>query len=68
MRPLWWAFLLAGSIGFSCAIGVHPIFGHHSFIHLLPAYLGAIAFGLALVLLYRPMCLADRRSNKFPDL
>jgi hypothetical protein len=67
-RGLWWAFLLAGSIGFSCAIGVHPIVGYHSFIHLFPAYLGAIAFGVALVLLYRPICLADERSNKFPDL
>ncbi len=67
-RGLWWAFLLAGSIGFSCAIGVHPLVGYHSFIHLLPAYLGAIAFGLALILLYRPMCLADERANQFPDL
>ncbi len=67
-RGLWWAFLWAGSLGFACAIGVHPLVGYHSFIHLLPAYLGAIAFGLALVLLYRPMCLADERANRFPDL
>ena len=67
-RGLWWAFLLAGSIGFTCAIGVHPLVGYHSFIHLLPAYLGAIAFGLGLALLYRPMCLADERADQFPDL
>lgn len=67
-RGLWWAFLLAGSIGFTCAIGVHPLVGYHSFIHLLPAYLGAIAFGLALALLYRPMCWADERADCFPDL
>ncbi len=67
-RGLWWAFLLAGSIGFTCAIGVHPLVGYQSFIHLLPAYLGAIAFGLALALLYRPMCLADELANRFPDL
>jgi dihydroorotate dehydrogenase len=67
-RGLWLALCLAGLVGFSTAIGIHPMVGYTSFIHLLPAYLGAIAFLVGTALLYRPMCLADESSDRFPDL
>lgn len=65
-KRLWYALTLSGSIGFACAIGVHPIVGYNSFVHLLPAYLGAIAFLYSCALLYRPLC-AQKPSQKFAD-
>jgi hypothetical protein len=41
-RSLWQALLLAGIIGFTTAIAVHPMIGYIDFIHLLPAYSGAL--------------------------
>jgi hypothetical protein len=66
-RGLWWALLAAGVIGFGCAIGVHPIVGYTSFEHLLPAYLGALAFAIGMAHLHAPMCRA-RPANRFPDV
>lgn len=67
-RSLWRSLLLAGTVGFATAIGVHPAVGYTSFVHLAPAYAGALAFTIGMVLLYRPMCRVDRESDRFPDL
>jgi dihydroorotate dehydrogenase len=67
-RGLWWALLASGLIGFSTAIGIHPIVGYTSFIHLAPAYAGALTFLAAMMLLHRPMCRSDRAADTFPDL
>ena len=67
-RSLWRSLLLAGTVGFATAIGVHPAVGYTSFVHLAPAYAGALAFAIGMVLLYRPMCRVDRESDRFPDL
>lgn len=55
-RSLWQAVALAGVVGFLCAIGIHPAIGYTDFIHLLPAYLGALMFLGGLGLSYRSMC------------
>ena len=73
-RGLWWALLVSGSIGFASAIGIHPLVGYTSFVHLLPAYAGALAFAVAMWLLHRPMCRVDGPPSeddgvaRFPDL
>ncbi len=54
-KSLWQVLCLAGSIGFGCAIGIHLLIGYTDFIHLLPAYGGAIVFGVGLSLSYKPM-------------
>src|SRR5262249_55028031 len=64
---LWWTLLAAGAVGFGCAIGVHPVIGYTSFVHLLPAYMGALAFVIGMALLHRPMCRAAP-AFRFPDL
>ncbi|MEM7344324.1 MAG: hypothetical protein AAF485_08765 [Chloroflexota bacterium] len=48
-RSLWQILCLAGGAGFGCAIGIHFIVGYTDFIHLLPAYLGAIIYTAGLV-------------------
>jgi hypothetical protein len=68
-RGLWWALAIGGSVGFACAIGVHPVVGYTSFVHLAPAYAGAIALLVGLALLYRPLCRWDGPpTDRFPDL
>jgi hypothetical protein len=54
-KSLWQVLCLAGSVGFGCAIGIHFLVGYTDFIHLLPAFMGAITFGIGLILSYRPM-------------
>lgn len=54
-KSLWQILALAGGAGFGCAIGIHLLIGYTDFIHLLPAYLGALVFGIGLLLAYRPM-------------
>jgi hypothetical protein len=66
-RGLWWIFLAAGLIGFATSIGVHPIVGYNSFIHLLPAYIGAITFLVGMKYLYAPVCHANSTAH-FPEL
>ncbi len=66
-RKLWWALLCSGLVGFATAIGVHPIVGYTSFVHLLPAYAGALAFGVGMTYLYHPLCRLDP-ATRFPDL
>ncbi len=68
-RGLWWALAASGVAGFACAIGVHPVVGYTSFVHLAPAYAGAIALVVGLALLHRPLCRWDGgESERFPDL
>lgn len=54
-RSLWQVLLIAGTVGFATAIGIHPIIGYNNFIHLAPAWLGAIVFLIGIALCYRPM-------------
>jgi hypothetical protein len=73
-RSLWWALLVSGTVGFTSAIGIHPLVGYTSFVHLLPAYAGALAFTAGIWLLHRPMCRVDGAASEdqgvahFPDL
>lgn len=67
-RSLWRSLLIAGTVGFATAIGIHPVVGYTSFIHLAPAYAGALAFAVGMALLYTPMCRADAASDRFPDV
>jgi dihydroorotate dehydrogenase len=68
-RGLWWALLVAGTVGFTTAIGIHPLVGYLSFTHLAPAYAGALMFFTAMALLYAPMCRVDPGAplDRFPD-
>jgi hypothetical protein len=54
-RSLWEVLCLAGVVGFSSAIGIHPLVGYNDFVHLAPAILGAMMFTLGLLLTYKPM-------------
>ena len=47
-RALWQALAVAGTAGFSTAIGVHPVIGYLSVTHLAPAVLGAAVFAVGL--------------------
>jgi hypothetical protein len=47
-RALWQALAVAGTAGFSTAIGVHPVIGYLSVTHLGPAVLGAAVFAAGL--------------------
>jgi len=66
-RALWWICLIAGTIGFTTSIGIHPLVGYNSFIHLLPAYIGALTFALAMKYLYRPI-FKHPHADRFPSL
>jgi len=61
-RWLWCALLAAGIVGFTTAIGIHFLIGYTDFLHLLPAYFGALVFGTGSALLWRPM--SRRDSNR----
>lgn len=50
-RHRWQALALAGAIGFTTAIGVHPVVGYNNPVHLAPACLGAVAYSVALALM-----------------
>ncbi|MBK8257984.1 MAG: hypothetical protein IPK82_35630 [Polyangiaceae bacterium] len=65
---LWRTLLIAGVVGFATAIGVHPVVGYTSFVHLAPAYAGALAFTVGMAWLYKPMCRSDSGSRQFPDI
>jgi hypothetical protein len=41
--------MLMGLAGFGTAIGVHPAIGYTDFMHLAPAYFGALVFGTTLL-------------------
>lgn len=43
-RSLWQALAIAGACGFGTAIGIHPVIGYTSFVHIAPAVAGALVF------------------------
>lgn len=43
-RHVWQALVLAGTVGFTCAIGVHYPIGYLDLMHLVPAWMGAVVF------------------------
>jgi hypothetical protein len=47
-RSLWQAWFLAGTIGFGCAVFVHPMAGYNDLIHLAPALAGWFAFSIGM--------------------
>jgi hypothetical protein len=52
-RHLWQALALAGAVGFTTAIGVHPLVGYNNPVHLAPAVAGALGYFAALALMWR---------------
>ena len=59
-RHWWQALVTAGGIGFASAIGVHYPIGYLAVEHLVPAWVGAAAYGLgALLLRPRPPSLPE---------
>jgi MFS family permease len=54
-RSLWQVLCVAGLVGFSTAIGIHPIVGYLSFSHLAPAIVGALVFLTGLLLCFKSM-------------
>jgi MFS family permease len=54
-KSLWQVLCFAGLVGFSTAIGIHPVVGYLSFSHLAPAILGALVFLAGLLLCFKPM-------------
>ena len=61
-RNLWQALLIAGTLGFGTAIGVHPAIGYLSVSHLAPAVAGCMVFAAGMALT-RP----SRNSSYAPD-
>jgi hypothetical protein len=49
-RAFWQALGIAGTVGFSTAVGVHPAIGYLDVVHLGPAVLGCVVFGAGLAL------------------
>jgi hypothetical protein len=49
---LWQALLIAGLIGFGCAIGVHYPMGYVIVSHLIPAWIGAAIYTVGIVCLF----------------
>ena len=62
-RSLWQVLALAGGIGFGCAILVHPAIGYTDFIHLAPAYCGALLYTIGLIATYPVMAGGNRALN-----
>jgi hypothetical protein len=60
-RSLWQVLVLAGTVGFATAIGVHPAIGYNEPVHLAPAILGAVFYSAGLVTTCRPMAFRQRR-------
>ena len=48
-RSLWEALLVAGTVGFAAALGVHLPIGYHDLGHLSPAFLGAATFAVGIL-------------------
>ena len=61
-RSLWQAIAIAGTVGFGCAIGIHPLIGYMSFFHLLPAYIGAALFLMGSFFSFRRVVLASNED------
>lgn len=54
-RSLWQVLLIAGSVGFGTALGIHAAIGYNDFTHLAPAVLGLLVFIVGMVFLKKPM-------------
>lgn len=54
-KSLWQILCFSGVVGFASAIGVHPLVGYTSLLHLAPALLGAVIFIIGLILTYPEM-------------
>lgn len=61
-RHVWQALIVAGIVGFGCAIGVHYPIGYVDLMHLVPAWLGAVAFGIGAMLI-RPRLRGESESS-----
>lgn len=62
-RSLVQMVALMGLAGFGCAVGVHPAIGYTDFLHLAPAYFGALLFGATVLRLAREVA----RLRELPD-
>jgi hypothetical protein len=62
-KSLWQALLLSGIVGFTCAIGVHPLIDYTDFTHLLPGYAGVALFIGGITLSRRGMCATTLHSG-----
>jgi dihydroorotate dehydrogenase len=58
-RWVWWALLLAGIPGYTCAIGVHFVVGYENLWHLTPAFAGLAVFVVAQALCYPYLASSD---------
>lgn len=54
-RSLWQALFVAGAVGFGTAIFIHPAIGYTDFVHLAPAYAGAVSFAIGIALTFHSM-------------
>lgn len=54
-RSLWQVLLIAGSVGFGTALGIHAVIGYNDLTHLAPAAFGLLVFIAGMVLLKKPM-------------
>ena len=54
-KSFWQVLCFSGVVGFASAIGIHPLVGYNSLLHLAPAIAGAIIFTIGLVLIYPEM-------------
>ncbi len=52
-RSLWESLAVAGTAGFGAAVGIHGFVGYTDLTHVGPAVLGAVLFGVGLVLTRR---------------
>lgn len=62
-RAVWQATLFGGVLGFGCAIGIHYPMEYLSFSHLMPAYVGALAYAVGIIC-YKPASMRARRVIK----
>lgn len=55
-RSLRQVLLIGGLVGWTTAIGIHPLIGYNDFFHLAPAVTGAVTFFCGLILTRSSMC------------
>jgi hypothetical protein len=64
MTPaLWQSILVAGVVGFSCALGVHFVIDYLDWVHLAPAVAGVLIFLTGIVCAYPRRSERDRESR-----
>jgi len=51
-RHQWQALAIALSIGFTTAIGIHPLVGYNNPVHLAPACIGALCFTIGMAMTF----------------